>query len=400
MNEAKQVNQKNYRDIIQKLQERGNDRKDPALENTEAALELLDRPDESYKVVVVGGTNGKGSTVEMISELLQSQGFEVGTFKSPHLVSLRERVKVDGEKIPRKEFLELYRRINRLDLGLSFFEFMTVLAYTYFDNQNVDYAVMEVGMGGRLDATNAANNQTAVITNIGKDHTKYLGNSLDQIAGEIAGIIPENGCLITSSENKVLEETAQENSAEILRPRKVEKQGEKFVFREERFEIPLKGGFQTGNLENALKTVEKLEGLPSSVGTALSSLQNKGRMEKISERPEIIFDGAHNVPALEKTIEEFPKDFICVFAAVNTKNIGEMIEILERKVSKFYLTDAGVEWAESPEEIAEHVSKPFEVFEDSSDAYKSAKKEVNDNGTVVVTGSLYLIGNLKKQLKN
>lgn len=391
---------KRFEELVKGLQERGNDRKEPSLKNTEEVLNRFGRPDQDYKVILVGGTNGKGSTVEMVSELLQSRDFEVGTFKSPHLVSARERVKVNGEKISKEEFLELHEEIPSFEFGLTFFEFMTVLAYLYFSERDVDYAIMEVGMGGRLDATNAAEIDTAIITNIGKDHISYLGDTIDQIAGEIAGIIPEEGYVITDSDNKTLEKEARERSAKILRPEEVKEHGGALVFDEERFKIPLKGGFQVENLENALKTVKKLTGLPENLTKALSDLKNEGRMEEISEEPEIIFDGAHNVPALKQTIKEYPEDFICVFAAVKTKDVGEMIEVLEKKASKFYLTDAGVDWAEKPEKIAENVSKPYEIFIDPSEAFEKAKLGLEEDQALIATGSLYMIGHLKSSRRS
>lgn len=397
MTEAELQSKRSFEDVIQKLQERGNDRKEPTLENTGRALNQFGYPDQDYEVILVGGTNGKGSTAEMISETLQSQGFDVGTYKSPHLVTARERVQINGEKISEAEFLELYGRIASLDTRLTFFEFMTVLAYVYFSDRDVDYAVMEVGMGGRLDATNAADNSTAVITNIGKDHMKYLGDTKDQIAREKAGIIPEDGKLITNSDNEVLKEETERRNAELLRPDKVEFDDGEYIFRGQKFEIPLEGEFQKYNLENALKTVEELESLPDDLTSAFFSLECAGRMEAASENPLVIYDGAHNTSALEKTVEEYPEDFNCVFGAVESKNIEEMIEILERKASRFYVTDAGVDWSADPKEIAEHISKPVEIVEDSVEAVESAKEEAREESSIVVTGSLYLVGNIKSR---
>jgi len=398
MTETELEPDKSFEEVIEKLQKRKNDRKEPSLKNTERALNQFGRPDEDYEVILVGGTNGKGSTVEMISELLQSQAFDVGTYKSPHLVTARERVRVNVEKISEGEFLELYGRIASLDLQLTFFEFMTVLAYVYFSDEDVDYAIMEVGMGGRLDATNAADNDTAVITNIGKDHMKYLGDTKAQIAQEKAGIIPEDGTLITSSDSQTLENVADRRNAEILEPEEIEARENSYIFRDQEFRIPLEGSFQKYNLENALKTVAHLEDIPEDLESALSDLKCSGRMEIISEDPEIILDGAHNASALEETIDDYPEDFICVFGAVKSKEIDEMISILEQKASEFYVTKTGVDWSEQPEKIAGHISKDYEIIEDPSKALKAAKSEINDQKSIVVTGSLYMIGDLKDSM--
>ncbi|EGQ42689.1 MAG: folylpolyglutamate synthase, partial [Candidatus Nanosalina sp. J07AB43] len=162
-----------YRDAVDDVTSRHSNRKDPAKNSTRKTLDLLDKPQEEYKVMLVGGTNGKGSVVEMVSELLQHQGKDVGIYKSPHLTTVRERIKYNGEKITKQEFLQLYNRIEALETDLSFFEFTTCMAYLYFSKKNVDYAVMEVGMGGRLDATNAVEPELSIITNIGKDHSRY-----------------------------------------------------------------------------------------------------------------------------------------------------------------------------------------------------------------------------------
>lgn len=391
-----EAKRRSFEDVVRELESRGSDRKEPSLEKTRRALKIFGRPDQDCRVILVGGTNGKGSTVEMVSELLHSQGFDVGTYKSPHLVTLRERVKINGHRVSEEEFLELYGRIAALDLEMSFFEFMTVLAYNYFSEKGVDYAIMEVGLGGRLDATNAAENDLAVLTNVAKDHTKYLGDTTEQIAREKAGIIPDNGVLITGSDNQTLLEEAGKRNAEVLRPEKLDQRGEKYLFKDQSFGLPVKGKFQRQNLETALKTVEHLADIPEDIGAALSGLECPGRMEIVSENPLCIHDGAHNPPALEKVVDDYPEGFVCVFNAVKSKDIGRMIDILEREASKFYLTDSGLKRAEKPEAIAGKLSKPYELVENPVEAVEAAKREAGKNGSVVVTGSLYLVGRVKQ----
>ena len=212
-----------YTEVYSELKNRGSNRKEPALKSTRKALEDLNRPDKDYEVILVGGTNGKGSTVEMVSEMLQSNGQKVGVYKSPHLVEVTERIKVDSKQITKNQFNDLYKEINNLDNELSFFEFLTTMAFLHFSNKEVDYAVMEVGMGGRLDATNATNNDTAVITNIDLEHTEYLGRTREDIGREIAGIIPQNGKLVTNCEINSINKIVEKRKAEKLRPEKLEK---------------------------------------------------------------------------------------------------------------------------------------------------------------------------------
>lgn len=384
-----------FREGVEELKQRGSDRKEPALESTIEALERLGNPEEDYDVVLVGGTNGKGSTVEMISEALQHQGKRVGESRSPHLVDARERIQFNGQKISEDEFVEIYEEIAGLDLEneLTFFEFMTVAAYLYFSRREADYAVMEVGMGGRLDATNAASPELAVITNVGKDHTNYLGETLNEIAEEKAGILPENGKAVLRDSLPPILEAASERSTEILEPLDLEKLGEKYIFRDRQFKLPVKGEFQKQNLETALRALEQLGSIPEDLEEAFSGVECRGRMEVISHDPPYIHDGAHNPPALRKVIEDFPEDFVCVFSALESKPLEEMVEIIEQKASKFYLTKSDFFKAEEPEKLAEKVSIPHEIEEKPAQA---VEKALNDGRPVIVTGSLYLVGNVKE----
>jgi len=381
-----------YEEVITDLENRGNNRSEPKLDETVKSLEQLGNPEKNYEIILVGGTNGKGSTAEMISHALQIKGFRVGVFTSPHLTSFRERIRVNQKKITREDLTELYKEVNRLDTDLTFFEFTTVLGYLYFSREEVDYAVVEVGMGGRLDATNAADNSYAVITNIGRDHSDYLGETKEEISEEKAGITPKNGLLITKENFSSITEKASERNTKIVRPIKIEKKGSKYIYNNQEFKIPLNGSFQKENLENAITTVEEVEGEMEKLDKTFKNLKWPGRMDKISENPLYIHDGAHNPAALEKAVKDYPEDFICVFSALKSKNIDKMIEILEEKASKFYLTKSQIKYAEDPNKIALSCPKPSEVVQDPRAAVKKAKKE---GKPVVVTGSLYLIGDLR-----
>lgn len=387
----------NYRDAFKELKNRGSNRDEPALESTRRALDDLGRPEENYDKILVGGTNGKGSTVEMISELLQSLGKDVGVYKSPHLVEVTERIKVNGNQITQEKFADLYQEIDQTNKELSFFEFLTTMAFLYFKEQDVDYAVMEVGMGGRLDATNAVENSTAVITNIDLDHTKYLGDSLQDIAREKAGIIPENGVLITASEMKEINQIASKRNTDKIKPEKVQRHRSDYSFNEKIFSLPIEGEFQKSNLETALATVKSVEDLPENLENSLSNLECLGRMEIIGEKPLYIQDGAHNPAAIEKIIEDLPEEFGCIFSAVESKDFESMIKILERKASKFYFTTSNVDRSLEPSELAGKTSIDHECLENPSEAESTALREQE---SVVAIGSLYLIGDLKKTEEN
>ncbi|MFB6203631.1 MAG: folylpolyglutamate synthase/dihydrofolate synthase family protein [Candidatus Nanohaloarchaea archaeon] len=384
-----------YREAVEELTSRGSDRKEPALENTKKALEELGRPDRETEIILVGGTNGKGSVSGMIYEMLRSQGNSAGLFRSPHLVDLRERVEKDGEMIGREEFMELYQRIGSLEPELSFFEFMTVLAYRFF--RDTDYAVMEVGMGGRLDATNAAEPEIAVITNVELEHRKYLGRTREKIADEIAGITPEDGVLVTDVELENVIDEAERNGTAILRPEKSGTEGEDHIVGEERFDIPLRGSFQSANLADALKAVEALGERPDDVEGSLSGISCPGRMEVVDRDPLYIHDGAHNPHALREVISDYPEGFAAVFSALESKEVDRMVEVLEEKAEVLYLTESDVDWCMNPDEIQELCSVRSEVVRDPGEAVRTAR----DRGLpVVVTGSLYLVGAVRSRSMN
>lgn len=384
-----------YEKKVDQLTSRTTGKDDITIDSVSEALDELDNPEEDCKVILVGGTNGKGSTVEMISELLQYQGKNVGSFKSPHLVTLRERIQLNSQKISKEEFMELYPKIDELEQKLSFFEFMTVMAYLYFSRKDVDYAVMEVGMGGRLDATNAAEPELSVITNIDLEHTQYLGNSREEIAEEKAGIIPEDGETVTREKLDAIKQAAIRKNSEIIRPVKLDSlEDERYRFEDQVFRIPVSGSFQQRNLENSLAAVGNLESIPEDMEEALSDLSCPGRMEKVSEEPEIILDGAHNPAALETAIQDLPESFTCVFNTIDTKDSDRMVQILEQKASRFVVTESGVEWSADPVELQKSCNITSEVVEDSR---KAVRKAVEYGEPVVVTGSLYLIGELKNQ---
>lgn len=383
-----------YREAVKDLKSRGSNREKPSLDPVIGALEELGRPDNDYEIVLVGGTNGKGSTVGMISSCLQELGYDVGTYRSPHLVDIRERIRYNNRMIEEEEFERIYEKINSLEADLTFFEFMTVMAYQHFSIHNADYAVMEVGMGGTFDATNAAEPELSVITNIERDHTEYLGDSRTEIAEEKAAIAPWNGKVVAGEKMMPILKVAEERSSEVLEPMDVRKTGDTYSVRDQEFTLAARGGFQQENLGAALRAVEELEELPDLEET-LSDLEFPARMETVSRDPLLIIDGAHNPAALRKILPDLPGEFSCVFSALETKPIKKMVEILEEKATKFYVTESCFQRASKPMDIAEHVSVEKEIIEDPGEA---VEKALESGEAVVVTGSLYLAGDVKKQL--
>ncbi|MFB6217215.1 MAG: glutamate ligase domain-containing protein, partial [Candidatus Aenigmatarchaeota archaeon] len=184
--------------------------------------------------------------------------------------------------------------------------------------------------------------------------------------------------------------------SEILVPLEVTKSNGDYIFRGKKFQLPLRGGYQAENLATSLAVLEKFDEVPGDLESALENVSCPGRMEIVSENPLYIRDGAHNPEAVKRILPEIPEGAICVFSAVKEKDIEKMVSLLEEKVSKFYFTASNVPWCESPEAIARHTSKEFEVVQDPVEAVDMALKEADDRGSVIVTGSLYLIGDIMK----
>ncbi|NMI89298.1 hypothetical protein GLU26_02205 [Nanohaloarchaea archaeon] len=391
----------NYRDAVEDVTSRHSNRKNPAKDSTRETLDLLNKPEEDYKVVLVGGTNGKGSVVGMVSELLQHQGKDVGMYKSPHLTTVRERVKYNGEKISKEEFLELYNKIEALETDLSFFEFTTCMAYLYFSEKNVDYAIMEVGMGGRLDATNAVETDLPIVTNLGKDHSKYLGEPKEQRAEELTGIAEAGKTMILGEMDENLIKAAEDRKADIKGKKALDGNANtKLEYKGQEFQMPVRGSFQKENCETALAAAEKLAKIPENLTEAFQDLECPGRMEVKGRKPLYIQDGAHNPSAIQKIIEDLPEDITCVFNASKNKDAKEMISTLEQKTSKFYFTESNLEWAtQKAGKLAELTDKQTEIEKNPSEAVKKARKEASRDGCVLATGSLYMIGALKQDKK-
>jgi dihydrofolate synthase/folylpolyglutamate synthase len=223
-----------------------------------------------------------------------------------------------------------------------------------------------------------------------------LGESVEEIAKEKAGIIPENGKIVTDVELSQITSTAEKRNSKLVNPEDINFSDGKLSYGTKEFSIPIKGKFQRKNLEKAIKTVEELERLPESLGDALSELRCPGRMEVMEKNTKIILDGAHNASAIEKLLREYPEKFICVFNATETKNSDKMISLLEQKASKFIFTESDVKWSTEADKLGEKCSTEYEIEKNPVEAIEKARQIEKP---VLVTGSLYLIGNIKKKIK-
>lgn len=282
------------------------------LHNTEALMSLLSHPERGLVCVHVGGTNGKGSVSHMLAAICQAAGYKTGLYTSPHLLDFRERIRINGEKIAPDavvDFVETHREDFKA-LGLSFFEMTVGLAFKHFRDQDCDIAIIEVGMGGRLDSTNVVQPLVSVITNISFDHMQYLGNTRGAIAGEKAGIIKANTPVVISERHPETDAVFEARAAQMGAPLYF---AQELISRERAsIGLDLKGQYQEKNLRAVLCTVDRLEesgwSLRAHVGTALQQVQEltglRGRWEVLAQRPFCVADTAHNEAGIEAVLAQ------------------------------------------------------------------------------------------------
>ncbi|KUK83175.1 MAG: FolC bifunctional protein [Petrotoga mobilis] len=406
------------------------------LERIEELTKRIGNPQNSFSSIHITGTNGKGSVTTALSQILRYNGLRVGTFISPHLVSLTERIKLNGENISEREFIDIYNEIEeeikKMDLkgedyAPSFFEITTAMAFKYFEKQKVDVGIIEVGLGGRLDATNIVNSDISVITSISKDHIKTLGDSLEAIAYEKAGIIKKNNYLILGNidekPKKVILDKAKEVSAE-----KIYEYGKDFHSTNHQYYINnnmldyyglnyeikdlIFGANGTFQMENVTTSLAVAEGFMQKFGKVLSvekvreTMANfywEGRFEYTETNGKnIVFDGAHNFAAaqqLEKSIElYFPtQKKVALIGILDDKDYEKMSRIFASVFDKIIVTSVPTERGRHPELIYEEFkkhTKTVEFIKDPSDGFNKLLSEKSD--IYFVTGSLYLVGKIKE----
>ncbi len=400
------------------------------LANITTLLEHLGNPHRNLRCVHIAGTNGKGSTAAFLQAILKQAGYRTGLFTSPHLVRFTERIKINDVEIPQHEVVRLVKKITALcrTIGLetiTFFEFVTALAFTYFAEKKADPVVVEVGMGGRLDATNVLHPLLTIITSISLDHQQYLGSTVKQIAAEKAGIIKPGTPLLTGVRRpaafSVLQAQCRAMNAPLfltgtdLRGRKTG--SGRFDYRG--FELvlcavrpALVGDHQFRNATLALGAAELLcqQGFTITAPQMRAGIENAqwpGRMEIIRYHPTVVLDGAHNPEAwqaLKKTLQQYfdYRKLIMVIGVMMDKDIARMIEILTPEAHTVIFCKPKMERAASPELIARHFcnkpQKQFVWIEDTGEAFEAALKSATADDLVCVTGSLFTVGEARERL--
>lgn len=373
------------------------------LTNTLKLASHLNHPENTFKTVHVGGTNGKGSTSSLIASVLQQAGYKVGLYTSPHLLDFRERIRINGEEIS-KEFVVDFIENNKSFLEankLSFFEMTVGMAFQYFSHQKVDVAIIEVGLGGRLDSTNIITPLLSVITNIGWDHMNLLGNTLEEIAFEKAGIIKENIPVVigefTNETRKVFEKEAKLKNAPIYFASTIDDIPE--------LDSDLKGNYQVHNKKTAYQALQLLKNHFSIaddniIKGFLSVEKNtglKGRWTVLSEKPLIVADTAHNKNGLEIVMtqvrqQKFDKLFM-VFGVVNDKDIDSILPYLPKNAEYFVAkpnVPRGLEAVILKDKLTANGFNAT-AFNSIPEAFQYAKKQATTNDMIYIGGSTFVV---------
>ncbi|MGW0811575.1 bifunctional folylpolyglutamate synthase/dihydrofolate synthase [Nonomuraea sp. NPDC002799] len=416
---------------------------EPTLDRIAALLDLLGSPQQAYPVIHIAGTNGKTSTARLTEALLKERNLRVGRFTSPHLVSMRERITVDGESLSEERFAEVYEEIipyveltDTKGRRIQFFELLTAMAFAAFADTPVDVAVIEAGMGGSWDATNVADGTVSVITPISLDHTDRLGPDIPSIAGEKAGIIKPGATAVFAQQEieaaEVLMRRAADVGAVVAREglefgvlsREVAVGGQLITLRglkgvyEEVF-LPLYGAHQASNAVCALAAVEALSAGDDPldvdiVRKAFAQASSPGRMEVVRRTPTVVIDAAHNPGGMVATLDGLHEAFdfakvIGVVAVMRDKDVDGLLELLEPLVDELVVTRNSSPRSMSPAELASlaeplfgedrvHVVDRLDDAIDQGIAMADAEGEFSGTG-VLITGSVVTAGDARQLLK-
>jgi len=389
----------------------------------------LGNPHHRYPCIHVAGTNGKGSVSSNLASIFMRSGYRVGLYTSPHLVRFNERIKIDGMEITDADIVRLYRRVRRvLPAGRdpTFFEFTTAMALDEFSRRRVDWAVIETGMGGRLDATNILTPALSIITNISLEHREYLGHTLREIAFEKAGIIKRRRPVVTgvrqASAIAVVTETALKRSAPLFRLgaqfRVRRASGGRFTYYGMNHIWPnmatsLRGGYQTENAALTLAACELLMQRASRISTSsiregLITNRWPGRLELVCEMPLVMLDGAHNLAAARQlaqhlTLHFSDREITMVIGILDDKPYEAMLKLLLPKASRLIVTQAKINRALPPEIIATTARKlvsDIHIMRDVGSALRYAMETAAPQSLTLVAGSLYVVGEAKAALEN
>lgn len=425
-----------YQEVVKNIESRIGKFKSKGNVRIKAFLENIDSPHKNLKVIHIAGTNGKGSTVSFIKDILK-EDYKVGSFVSPHLITYCDRIKIGDTEISQDDFAELGDFIIEKEKDiveeygdLNLFEFLTIMAIIYFEREGVDLAILEVGMGGRADSTNIFTSREkliSIITSISMDHMEYLGDTIEEIADAKAGIIQEDGLVVTTNKDPrilgVIEKEAREKSAELFYTKDLESEilrsdlkGIDFKLKldgeEEDFYLTQIGDYQ---VENAIGAIYALY-LLNKRGILKISLDDikkriktstwKGRMEIVSRDPLIILDGAHNFDGIKRLVESLDnfkfKKLHLIMSILADKEHKKMLEEISAYTDEVVFVNLDYKRGTSPEELSREASEyglkgQVMTIDEALDYYK---KTYQDGDLILITGSLYFVSEARSKILN
>jgi dihydrofolate synthase/folylpolyglutamate synthase len=407
------------------------------LENITVLMDRLGRPDRAYPSVHIAGTNGKGSTAAFLEAILREAGFRTGLNTSPHLERINERIRVCGEEIGNELFAEIFTRIlaaieellaeGKLKAHPTYFECVTALAFEAFARERVEFAIVEVGLGGRLDATNILTPVVSAITRIDFDHENFLGHSVQEIASEKAGILKTGVPAVFAAQQaeagKILRAKAEELHCPVVETEKAfrvvreELQGGciRAVIEEratgQRMELApqLRGRFQRENALNAVAAAKLLQARKYRISNenivrGITTARWPGRIERLQTHPDVYLDGAHNPGAARELARFMEENFdgrkvYLIYAAMRDKAVDEVTGLLFPRAEEVIFTEARTPRAVSAaqlEEIAGHHATRYSVIPDAGKAVEAALAKAKPEDVIMITGSLYLVGQVRQ----
>jgi dihydrofolate synthase/folylpolyglutamate synthase len=369
--------------------------------NIVAATKHLKNPHTQFKSIHIAGTNGKGSTAHMLASILQESGVNVGLYTSPHLKDFRERIKINGEMITQKEVVNFVKE-NQVffeKMELSFFEFTVAMAFDYFAKQKVDIAIIETGLGGRLDSTNIINPELAIITNISLDHTNLLGDTIEKIAIEKAGIIKKETPVIIGRRqkkiNSIFKDIAKEKNANLI-----------YATPQKGYISDLKAEYQKENINIVITAIKQLQkhgwaitenDIEYGLLKTVANTQLSGRWQTLSSNPQIICDTAHNEDGIKEIAKQLSNSkynqLHIVFGTVDDKNLDTILPYLP-KDAKYYFCNANIVRAMNAEYLKQKAAKhqlKGRIFSSVREALKCAKDNANPKDLIFVGGSTFVV---------
>lgn len=400
---------------------------DLRLDRMERALALFNHPENNFASIHIAGTNGKGSTAAMLHSILSGAGYRTALYTSPHLVSFTERIRIDGDEIAQDEVItiaeEVWRHTTAADVPLTFFEFVTIMAFIYFSRRQSEIAVIEVGLGGRLDATNVITPLVCAITTISKDHEAYLGADEISIAREKAGIIKAQVPVVLGKVSEAVADVLRKIAGELQAPAYLVGSDFSFSLKDDglfdytgikqrlfNLELGLIGRHQRANASVALAALELIrEYFPvdeNAVRAGLRQVRWPGRLEVMFEQPTVILDGAHNPEGVKSLVDELSTmrrggRIKLLFATMADKEWKLMLRALAGAADEITFTQVAMERSAEPHVLAENFSQsiPQRVISNSRAALRTLLSEAERQDVIVVAGSLYLLGEVRPLLE-